>query len=253
MQVQLDQAYRSSNSVVLSERCTANMFVPEAANGDVVLWLHGGGLTQGDKGNKQAPLLVPDGCSLISANYRLLHHAPYPACVQDAAAVLFAVPELLARLNVDCKRVFIAGASAGAYLAAMVTCDPRWLALHAVEAPKIAGAFILSGQMTTHFAVKATNGDDEQRPMIDERAPLWHVRKNLAPMRCVVGSDDIPCRLEENALFVAALKAAGHQYHDLHVIDGRNHGTIGAGLGDAQDPVTQLLWAFINDPHCAQS
>lgn len=253
MQAYLDQSYRPLSSVQLSERCTVNMFVPEQPNGDVVLWLHGGGLTQGDKGDAQPPIVVPAGCSLVSANYRLLHHAPYPACVQDAAAVLFQVPQLLERVQVSAQRVFIAGVSAGAYLAAMVTCDPRWLALHAVEAPEIAGAFLLSGQMTTHFAVKATNGDDAQRPMIDERAPLWHVGAGLAPMRCVVGSDDIPCRLEENELFVAALKAAGHKHQDMHVIAGRNHGTIGAGLGAVEDPVTQLLWEFINDPHCAQA
>ena len=250
MQALMEQIYRKPGTVAYSERCTANVFIPDQANGDAVLWLHGGGLTVGDKGTQEPPVLVPEGCALVSANYRLLHHAPFPACVEDAAAALAWVPQILSTANIEVKRLFIAGESAGAYLAAMVSCDPRWISIHSVTPLEIAGAFLLSGQMSTHFAVKMSVGINRTRPMIDERAPMWHVDADLPPMRCVIGDDDNPCRLEENYLFAASLKAHGHKYNDVHVIEGRTHGTIGAGMRDAKDEVNALFQAFITNPQC---
>lgn len=240
-----DVAYRTNQSLPMSERCTADIYIPESAStGDCVLWLHGGGITQGDKGGPTPPLCLPDDVALVSMNYRLLHHAPFPACIEDAAAALAWLRPALAEKGFQVKRLYIAGESAGAYIAAMVMADPRWLAIHSVDPVKIDGAFLLSGQMTTHFAVKALMGLGTQ-PIIDEHAPLWYVRESLPPICCVVGSEDIPARLEENQLLAASLKAVGHTQHVVHVIEGRNHGTVGNGLHQSDDEVTKILHKFL--------
>lgn len=64
-------------------------------------------------------------------------------------------------------------------------------------------------------------------------------------MLLVVGSEDMPCRLEENQYLTAALRTVGHKQVACHVIPSRTHKTITAGLADPTDPVTRLLHDFI--------
>ena len=225
-------------------RCTADLYLPAACTGDAVLWLHGGGMVEGDKGGPLPPILVPDGFALCMANYRLLQHAPFPACIEDAAAVWRWLPDALRQHGVGPRRLFLGGESAGAYLAAMVGLDP---ARHA-GASQPAGVIPLSGQMSSHFAYRPSIGRRANQPVVDAYAPLWHVRADAPPLLLIVGSDDLPCRPEENALMAAAMRDNGHQATRLHVIPGRTHGTIGQGVRDAEDPVTKLIHGFLSSP-----
>ncbi len=89
----------------------------------------------------------------------------------------------------DPKKVFIAGHSAGGYLAAMIGMDPRWLAAHGLSNRQLAGIIPVSGQVTTHFLVKKVRGDKqpELRPIIDEYAPLYYASKDLPPICLILG------------------------------------------------------------------
>lgn len=246
-----DLPYREPGSVACSARCTADLYLPDAAAADCVVWLHGGGLVEGDKGGPGSPVLLPDGFALVSANYRLLQHEPFPACLEDAAAVVAWSRGALAAQGVACRRLFVAGSSAGAYLAAMVALDPSWLAGYGASPSTLAGAIPLSGQMASHFAYRTSIGHHPDQPLVDRMAPLWHARKDAPPLLLIAGSDDMPCRPEENLYLRAAMRTAGHRHTACHIIPGRDHGTIGSGFcapGDASDPVTRLIHAFLADP-----
>lgn len=220
------------------DRCQADIYVPDAPSGDALLWFHGGGMIEGDKGGPLPPMLVPPGCALVMANYRLLKHAPFPACLDDATAATAWAPGALAAAGVAGKRLFIGGGSAGAWLAAMV-------GLEAGRARGLAGIIALSGQMSSHFAYRPSIGRRENQPVVDAMAPLWHVRADAPPLLLIVGDADMPCRLEENAYLRAAMRDVGHAATQFHVIAGRDHGTIGAGVCDPADPVTRLILAFL--------
>jgi acetyl esterase/lipase len=222
-------------------RCTADLYLPAATEVDALLWLHGGGMVEGDKGGPLPPILVPDGFALCMANYRLLQHAPFPACIEDAAAAWRWLPDGLAAQGVRPRRLFIGGESAGAYLAAMVGLDPA----RQTGARRPDGVIPLSGQMTSHFAYRPSIGLRANQPVIDAYAPLWHVRADAPQLLLIVGSDDIPCRPEENAYMAAAMRENGHAATRLHVIPGRTHATIGMGRQDADDPVTRLIHGFL--------
>lgn len=241
-----DLPYRQPGSVPLAERCRADLHIPDAPNGTCLVWLHGGGITGGDRRapNAVGPLLAA-GVTLISPDYRLLHHAPWPACLADAAAVTAWAGGALAARGVACKRLFLGGISAGAYLAAMVGLDRRWLAEFGLDPAMLAGVVPLSGQMSTHFARCRLLGHPPGRTVVDDEAPLWHVRADAPPLLLIAGSADIPCRPEENALMLAALRAVGHTTASYHNIPGRDHGTIAAHLDDPRDPVAELLLRFV--------
>lgn len=243
-----DLPYRPADGSPSVGRCLADLYLPDAAEADCLVWFYGGGLTEGSKGGPGAPILVPPGWSLVCPDYRLLSHAPFPACIEDAAASLAWAAGAVEAHGVRCRRLFVGGISAGAYLAAMVTLDRSWLAAYGATPDRLAGCFPLSGQMSSHFAYRATIGHRPDQPLIDRHAPLWHVRGDAPPLLLVVGDSDMPCRLEENRYLIAALREVGHRQHSCHVIAGRDHGAMGNGLSDAADPVTRLMHRFLARP-----
>jgi acetyl esterase len=60
------------------------------------------------------------GCTLISVDYRLAPEHPYPAGLDDAAAVLDWVADNGAHLGIDTTRLAVGGSSAGAALVALL-------------------------------------------------------------------------------------------------------------------------------------
>jgi len=171
------------------------------------------------------------GFATAAVNYRLTSRgnapgrARYPACLQDTAAAVAWVHAHIGEYGGDPERVFIAGFSAGAYLAAMITLDRRWLTEAGMRPERLAGAAPISGQMYTHGTVRAERalaarsqdpqpnapatpptGENEEaagaesaaprRPVIDEAAPTaWSrgsCRRNPFLPRCWTTSRKSP-------------------------------------------------------------
>ncbi|CAN5501889.1 hypothetical protein BH09CHL1_BH09CHL1_21160 [soil metagenome] len=79
----------------------------------LVLWIHGGGWTSGDKRNIAVRYLLDDGFAIASMNYRLMPEALFPAQIQDANAALSWVWDNAKTFKFDLDRVIVAGGSAG--------------------------------------------------------------------------------------------------------------------------------------------
>ncbi|MEV0595504.1 alpha/beta hydrolase [Nonomuraea cavernae] len=93
-----------------------------------IVYLHGGGFVMGDAdGDPVLPARLAEatGALVLSVDYRLAPEHPYPAAVNDGWAVLRHVAERAADLGVDPARVVVAGASAGACLAAALAVKAR--------------------------------------------------------------------------------------------------------------------------------
>ena len=136
------------------------------------------------------------------------------------------------------------GHSAGAYLSFMVGLDTRYLAKHGMDPKVLAGLLPVSGQTMTHFTVRADRGQDKNKIIADDAAPIFHVRKETPPMLVMLGDHDWPARAEENAYFVAAMKVAGNAGVSYRQFADRTHGTIGSKFLEAGTPDQEAVREF---------
>jgi acetyl esterase/lipase len=236
-----DIAYREGNALTdySRERCRLDVYYPAGTNGyATVVWFHGGGLTGGAKS-------VPDGLkakgiAVVAANYRLSPRVKSPAYIEDAAAAVAWTFHNIERYGGSAKRIYVSGHSAGGYLAAMVGLDKRWLAAHQIDANSLAGLIPCSGQAITHFTIRAERGIGDKQPVVDDLAPLYHVRKDAPPMLLITGDRELELlgRYEENAYLWRMMKLVGHPHTELHELKACDHGTM-------VEPGLPLLLRFV--------
>ncbi len=209
------------------ERCLLDIHHPVGSNGFTTLvWFHGGGLT---KGERQLPKgLCNQGIAVVGAGYRLASQAKAPASIDDAAAAVAWTVKNIERYGGSPRHIVVCGASAGGYLALMVGLDRRWLAAYGVEADTLAGIIPYSGQCITHFAYRAERGIPETQPVVDELAPLYHVRRDAPPILLITGDrkKELFGRYEENAYMWRMLKVVGHKKVTLREMKDEDHGSM---------------------------
>lgn len=209
----------------INERCVLDVYYPkDSANFATVVWFHGGGITGG---NKEIPEALKDkGIAVIGVNYRLSPKISASKYIEDAAASISWVFNNINSFGGDSTLIFISGHSAGGYLAAMVGLDKTWLLKHHIDANNIAGIIPFSGQMITHFTIRNETNISSSKPIIDNFAPLYHVRDDAPPLLLITGDRELELlgRYEENAYLMRMMKVVGHKDTKLFELDGYNHG-----------------------------
>lgn len=227
------------------ERCRLDLNHPARRNGEgdptfpTVVWFHGGGLKSGEKSFPKP--LLNQGVAMVAVNYRLHPMVQSPAYIEDAAAAVAWTFKNIHRYGGDPDRIYVSGHSAGGYLTSMIGMDKRWLAAHDIDADRIAGLIPYSGHTITHFTIRKERGIEGTQPIVDDMAPLFHVRKDAPPMLLITGDRELEMmgRYEENAYLWRMMKVVGHANVDLLEMDGYNHGQMA-------DPAHPLLLRFIN-------
>ena len=119
---------------------------------------------------------------VVTVNYRLSPHVKAPAYIEDAAAAVAWTFNNIEKYAGSKKKIFVSGHSAGGYLASIVGLDKRWLLVHDIDANQIAGLGPLQRPFDHPLTVRGELGIGEKQPIIDELAPLYHVRYDAAPM-----------------------------------------------------------------------
>jgi acetyl esterase/lipase len=214
----------SKSDAYIKERCVLDVYYPKNSTGfATVIWFHGGGLTGGNKELPEA--LKNQGIAVISVNYRLGPKVVSPKYIEDAAAAVAWVFKNIPAFGGDESLIFLSGHSAGGYLASLVGLDKKWLNTQGIDANKIAGLIPFSGQAITHFLVRKERGIADTQPVIDELAPLFHVRADAPPLLLITGDRELEMlgRYEENAYLMRMMKIAGHQNTKLYELDGFGH------------------------------
>ena len=214
----------SKTDEYIQERCVLDIYYPESRkNFATIIWFHGGGLTEG---NKEFPQAIKDkGVCVVAVNYRLYPKVKAPAYIEDAATAVAWVLNNIKNYGGDTTLVFVSGHSAGGYLSLMVGLDKRWLNKYNVDANRIAGLIPFSGQAITHFTIRKERGIAETQPVIDEFAPLFHVRADAPPLLLITGDRELELlgRYEENAYLMRMMKLAGHKQTKLIELGGYGH------------------------------
>jgi len=221
------------------ERCRLDVYCPAGAKGfATVVWFHAGGLVAGAR---YVPAeLMAQGIAVVAAGYRLSPQVKAPTYLQDAAAAVAWVFQHIEEYGGARDRIFVAGASGGGYLALLIGLDRRWLAAHNLDANRIAGLISITGQAITHFTVREERGTKGVQPVIDELAPLFHVRKDAPPLLLVTGDPELELlgRYEENAYFWRMLRVSGHPDVELRALQGLDHAAV-------EKPAHALLLGFV--------
>jgi len=112
-----------------SDHQVFDAFVPPSTRPHpVVVWIHGGGWSGGDRISEAdyALRLVCRGYVVVGVDYRRSWEAPYPAQLVDVRNAIRVVRHRAAELRADPSRVALWGASAGAHLAAMAGTTNEW-------------------------------------------------------------------------------------------------------------------------------
>lgn len=215
----------SRKDAYIRERCVLDIYYPENKKDyPTVVWFHGGGLTGGQKEIPEA--LKGKGIGIIGVNYRLSPKANVQQCIEDAAAAVSWVFENITAFGGDSSLIFVSGHSAGGYLTAMIGLDKSSLGKYGKHADDIAGLIPFSAQTITHFTRRKELGIPEKQPVVDQYAPLYHVRPDAPPLLLITGDRELELlgRYEENAYLMRMMKVAGHKDTRLYELDGYGHG-----------------------------
>jgi acetyl esterase/lipase len=224
-----------------ASRCVVDLYIPaDAQDFPTIIWFHGGGLTQGERSIPAS--LKGHGVAVVAAGYRLNPQVKAPVYIEDAAAAIAWTFANISKYGGSDQKIFVSGHSAGGYLTLMTGLDSKWLKAKNIDASRIAGLIPLSGQAVTHFTIRGERGIPKTQPVIDEFAPLFHVRKDAPPILLVSGdrNRELLGRYEENAYLWRMLKENGHPDVELLELQGYDHGGMA-------EPAFPLLLKFVKE------
>jgi hypothetical protein len=217
----------AKSDAYIMERCRLDIYYPaDNKNFKTVVWFHGGGLKGGSKSIPAE--LKEQGIAVIAVNYRLYPKVKCPVYIEDAAAAVAWTFKNIEKYGGDPNKIFISGHSAGGYLVSIVGMDKSWLAKYNLDTNKLAGIIPCSGQMITHMVIREERKIPDTQPIIDQYAPLYHVRADAPPLILITGDRNLELlgRYEENAYMMRMMKIAGHKQTELYEIQGHNHGEM---------------------------
>ncbi|MCE9604608.1 MAG: alpha/beta hydrolase [Planctomycetia bacterium] len=213
---------------------TLDAFVPEGEGPfATVIFVHGGGFTQGDKQTYIKPLFEPigkAGFTWFTINYRLAPQHRWPACADDVATAIRWVKAHAKEYRVDPKRIALVGESAGGHLVSWTgTSDDESLRVAAVVpiyAPhdlewRVKHKQELGGPMKA--LLDLTEMNDEAFRKLHDASPSSRVRSGLPPYLLIHGDNDAQVPYEQSPMFQKQMQAAGNTC-DLITVAGGEHG-----------------------------
>lgn len=242
------------------ERQVLDLFVPESAARPlpVIIWIHGGGWTNGDKSGcpplRQA--FAQRGYAIASLNYRLSQQAIFPAQIEDCKSAIRWLRAHAKEYNLDAGHFGVWGSSAGGHLVALlgtagevkdfdvgenasvssrVQCvmdDYGPIDFVQMDSHRIPGAAMAHGVADSPESrlVGGLITDGANARKVARANPVTYVTRDDPPFLINHGDQDPLVPHHQSELLFAALKAAGVSVR-FNTVKGGGHG---AGFGGAE-------------------
>ena len=178
----------------------------------VLVFLYGGAWNDGDKSiyGFAGGALAARGFVTVVPDYRLYPEVRYPAFLQDNAAAVRWAREHAREYGGDPDRIVLMGHSAGAYNAAMLALDPRWLREAGVPQRAVKAWAGLAGPydflpLDDEATIRTFGG----APDLPGTQPVNHVSPDDPPAFLATGADDERVEVRHTRTLAARLRAAG--------------------------------------------
>jgi acetyl esterase/lipase len=240
-------------------RQQADVYLPaQPADGQgapLAVFFYGGSWSSGERSDYRfvGEALASRGVVTVVADYRLSPQVRYPVFLQDGARAVRWAMDKASLWGASPERVFAVGHSAGAYNAAMLALDPRWLGAQGLSPQQLAGWVGLAGpyDFLPIGIPEVQQAFDWPRTPADSQ-PLFHVTSKpfaTAPPALLLAAraDTLVNPIRNTVSLAQALKARGTPV-DYSLYDRVSHTSlIGAmalplrGLAPVRDRVSRFV------------
>lgn len=219
------------------ERNRLDLYLPKQAASSlpVIVWVHGGGWTRGDKSRVPIAWFATNGYAIAAINYRFSQQAIFPAQIQDCKAAVRWLRANARKYGLDSAHFGAWGMSSGGHLVALLGTtagvkefegtggnEDQSSRVQAVLDWAGPADFLTAGKKDTR--TNLIGGDPEENKEKAIRAgPITYVSKDAAPFLIMHGDRDKTVPLSQSETFAQALKKAGADVTFI-VVKGAGHG-----------------------------
>jgi acetyl esterase/lipase len=230
-----------------------------------VIFIHGGGWSQGDKFPSQVRTLAERGFVGVSINYRLSGEAIFPAAVEDSKCAVRWLRANADEYGIDSNRVGVWGSSAGGHLVMMVGAAEKDAGLegnggwdNVSSQIQAVCSFFGPADFVDWYKnrivkpnsspeIKFLGGSYEQVPDIFRRAsPETYVGPNDPPRLMDHGDMDLTVPFRQSELMYQAYQKAGLDAALIKVV-GAGHGFVPAAtlpISPSNQEINRLVLDF---------
>jgi triacylglycerol lipase len=239
-----------------AERNRLDVFTADDANGarPVLIFVHGGGFTGGDKSVAGSPFYdnVPlwaarNGLIGVNITYRLAPQGTWPAGAEDVGAAVRWTIDNIARFGGDPKRIFLFGHSAGATHAGTYAAMSQF---HGGRGLGIAGLILTSGiydladfPLTDNY--RSYIGSDAS--LYAERSPIAGLGKLSVPSLLVYAELDPAPFIPQFEKLAAAMANAPGGKPRLLKLDRHSHLSLSFSIGTDDTALTGPILDFVKN------
>lgn len=224
---------------------------PALKNAPMVVFFYGGNWSMGERADYRfvGEALASQGIVTLVADYRLSPQVRYPVFVQDTALAVRWAFDHAEQYGASPSRIFVMGHSAGAYNAAMVALDDRWLQAVGLTPSRLAGWIGLAGPYDFLPIVEpksrvAFNWPDTPA----DSQPIAHVSRASPPALLLAPTHDKVVDPQRSTVSMARrLKASGVRV-ESELFDSVSHVTLVASMASVlrgRAPVLERVTAFV--------
>jgi acetyl esterase/lipase len=205
----------------------------EAGPAPVVVFFFGGNWTAGERASYAfvGRALASRGYVVVIPDYRLYPEVRYPDFLDDSAQAVAWTAREIAGYGGDPKRLYVMGHSAGAYNAAMVALDARYLAKQGMSTTALRGFIGLAGPYDFIPIENPTTKPVFHFPDTPPASqPINHVGKQAPPSLLIAAkSDKLVDPARNTGQLAGKLREAGVPVQELYY-DGVSHTTLVGSL-----------------------
>lgn len=239
-----------------------NVYIPKkGSNSPMVIWVHGGSLTFGDKDNilYKAEYFTARGYVFVSINYRLSPNVKHPANAQDVADAIVWLHENATDYSADSEKMFLIGHSAGAQLAALVSIDEKYLEKAGSSPAILDGVILLDGLgydiplMMNDASAKikewCVDAFGNNKKEWEQASPVNSIKENKATPPFMIAYAGEREGAEKEAIAFSRTLSEASVKNKVFSYEKKNTTTINKELGKATDKPTEDVFRFLQEIH----